>query len=77
MIVADDIVFRLLRSHPFWSKNPEFFLYGEEKKFGILKIVFDEDDCIEWTIWIDNREKILVAVKDAFENFKSYRKIYD
>lgn len=77
MIIADDIVFRLLRSHPIWSKEPDFFLYGEEKNFGTLKIVFNENDYIEWAIWIDDREAILVSVKDALENFKNHCKIYN
>jgi hypothetical protein len=69
-ITAQDIAERLFERRPYWKWDfkPTITLDGELKTFGKLSFDFT-DEIISFTIWIGDRNKILVAADDAVKNF--------
>jgi hypothetical protein len=67
-----DVALRLMRRKMIWFHGaPKVTLVGDNGKFGKLCFDFhDDDDIVEWKIFISNRKKILDAARTAVKQFK-------
>lgn len=68
-ITSLDVAKRLFKKRRHWFHGkPDVSLEGKEKTFGKLKFDF-HDEVVEFSIFIQDRERILAVAEMAVENF--------